>query len=41
VRKAADRVRITGQLIDAQRAQMFWAERYDRRLEDIFGRTTL
>lgn len=36
VRKAGDRVRITVQLIDAERDQHVWAERYDRRLEDIF-----
>ena len=37
VRKAADRVRITGQLIDAATGAHVWAERYDRRLEDIFA----
>lgn len=37
VRKAADRVRITGQLIDAVTGAHVWAERYDRRLEDIFA----
>src|SRR5262249_7243773 len=37
VRKAADRVRITGQLIDASTGANVWAERYDRRLEDIFA----
>jgi adenylate cyclase len=37
VRKAADRVRITGQLIDATTGAHVWAERYDRRLEDIFA----
>src|SRR5215813_434950 len=37
VRKAADRVRITGQLIDASTGAHVWAERYDRRLEDIFA----
>jgi adenylate cyclase len=37
VRKAADRVRITGQLIDAATGTHVWAERYDRRLEDIFA----
>ncbi len=30
VRKAADRVRITGQLIDAATGAHLWAERYDR-----------
>jgi adenylate cyclase len=37
VRKAADRVRITGQLIDAATGAHVWAERYDRRLEDLFA----
>jgi adenylate cyclase len=37
VRKAGDRVRITGQLIDASTGAHVWAERYDRRLEDIFA----
>ena len=36
VRKAANRVRITAQLIDAGGGQHIWAERYDRALEDIF-----
>jgi len=36
VRKAGDRVRITGQLIDASTGTHVWAERYDRRIEDIF-----
>ncbi|HET7803566.1 MAG TPA: winged helix-turn-helix domain-containing protein [Pseudolabrys sp.] len=37
VRRAADRVRITGQLIDAATGAHVWAERYDRRFEDIFA----
>ena len=37
VRKAGNRVRITGQLIDATSGHHVWAERYDRALEDIFG----
>jgi adenylate cyclase len=36
VRKAANRVRITAQLIEAETGNHVWAERYDRRLEDIF-----
>ena len=36
VRKAANRVRITSQLIDAETGNHVWAERYDRSLEDIF-----
>ncbi len=37
VRKAANRVRITGQLIEAQTGAHLWAERYDRPLDDIFA----
>jgi adenylate cyclase len=37
VRKAGDRVRVTVQLIDAQTDRHVWAERYDRKLEDIFA----
>jgi len=36
VRKAADRVRVTVQLIDGGTETHVWAERYDRKLEDIF-----
>jgi TolB-like protein len=37
VRKAGDRVRINAQLVEAQTGVHLWAERYDRRLEDIFA----
>src|SRR6516165_589741 len=36
VRKAADRVRVTVQLIDGETETHIWAERYDRKLADIF-----
>ncbi len=36
VRKAARRVRITGQLIDASSGAHIWADRFDGDLEDIF-----
>jgi adenylate cyclase len=36
VRKAANRVRITAQLIDGSSGGHIWAERYDRDLTDIF-----
>jgi len=36
VRKSADQVRITAQLIDVQSGAHVWAERYDRALSDIF-----
>jgi TolB-like protein len=36
VRKAADRVRITGQLIDAISGGHLWADRFDSALEDVF-----
>ncbi len=37
VRKAANRVRVTAQLIDATTGMHIWADRYDRDLEDIFA----
>ncbi len=37
VRKAGDRVRVTVQLIDGETETHVWAERYDRKLEDIFA----
>jgi adenylate cyclase len=37
VRRAADRVRITVQLIDTTSDGHIWAERYDRKLDDIFA----
>jgi len=36
VRRAGNRIRITGQLIDAETGNHLWAERYDRDLDDIF-----
>jgi adenylate cyclase len=36
VRKAANRVRITGQLIDTASGAHIWADRFDGTLEDIF-----
>ena len=36
VRKAANRVRITGQLIDAATGAHLWAERFEGTLDDIF-----
>jgi len=36
VRKAASRVRITGQLIDATTGNHIWADRFDGALDDIF-----
>jgi len=37
VQRAAERVRITVQLIDAASGVHLWAERYDRELKDIFA----
>ena len=37
VRKAGDRLRITVQLIDTATDAHIWAERYDRKLDDIFA----
>jgi adenylate cyclase len=36
VRKSGNRIRITGQLIDAASGAHLWADRYDGALEDIF-----
>jgi adenylate cyclase len=36
VRKSGDRVRVTVQLIDSESGSHVWAERYDRRIDDIF-----
>jgi adenylate cyclase len=37
VRKVGNRVRITGQLVEAATGAHLWAERYDRDLNDIFA----
>jgi adenylate cyclase len=37
VRKAGDRLRVTVQLIDTETDAHIWAERYDRKLDDIFA----
>jgi TolB-like protein len=37
VRKLAQRVRITAQLVDAATGAHVWAERYDRTVEDVFA----
>jgi adenylate cyclase len=37
VRRVTDRIRITGQLIDAVSGAHVWAERYDRKSDDIFA----
>jgi TolB-like protein len=37
IRKADNRVRVTGQLIDASNGNHLWAEKYDRELADIFA----
>ena len=37
MRKAGNRVRVTGQLIDGSNGGHMWAERYDRDLTDIFA----
>ena len=37
VRKAGERLRVTGQLIDAASGNHIWAERYDRPTADIFA----
>jgi len=37
IRKSANRIRITTQLIDARNGSHVWAERYDRAIDDIFA----
>ena len=37
VRKAGERVRISGQLVETETSVHLWSERYDRRLEDVFA----
>ena len=37
VRKAANRLRVTAQLIDATTEKHLWVQNYDRQLEDIFA----
>ncbi|OHV78633.1 adenylate/guanylate cyclase domain-containing protein [Ensifer sp. LCM 4579] len=37
VRKSGDRVRVTVQLIDATNDAHIWADKYDRKLDDIFA----
>ncbi len=37
VRTAGGRIRVTGQLIDAESGKHIWADRYDRELQDIFA----
>jgi adenylate cyclase len=37
VRTAGERIRITGQLVDAETGKHIWAERYDRELQDVFA----
>lgn len=37
VRRAGDRVRVNAQLIEAASGHHLWAERFDRRIEDVFA----
>ena len=37
VRRAGDRIRVTVQLIDATADRHIWAEKYDRRADDVFA----
>ncbi|MEJ2221331.1 MAG: adenylate/guanylate cyclase domain-containing protein [Desulfobacterales bacterium] len=37
VRKAGDRVRITARLIETSSGRQIWADRYDRKIDDIFA----
>jgi serine/threonine protein kinase/Tfp pilus assembly protein PilF len=37
VRKAGDRLRVTAQLVDAERGHQLWSKRFDRELSDVFA----
>jgi adenylate cyclase len=37
IQKSGDRLRITGQLIDATTDHHLWADQYDRKIEDLFA----
>jgi adenylate cyclase len=37
VRRIANRVRVTGQLIEAETGKHIWADRYDRTFDDVFA----
>jgi adenylate cyclase len=37
MRRASGRVRITGQLVEAESGRHIWAERYDRAIDDVFA----
>jgi adenylate cyclase len=37
VRRSGNRVRITGQLIEAETGAHLWAERYERPIDDFFA----
>ena len=37
VRRSGERVRVSAQLIDAETGTQLWAERYDRKLTDVFA----
>src|SRR5262249_58556954 len=37
VRRSADRIRISAQLVEAETGKHLWAERYDRDLQDVFA----
>src|SRR6202035_4946307 len=37
LRKSGNRIRVTGQLVEAEIGNHVWAERYDRDLADIFA----
>jgi adenylate cyclase len=37
VRKAFNRLRVTGQLVEAETGRHIWADRYDRTLDDVFA----
>ena len=36
VRRSADRIRVTAQLIDVETASQIWADRYDGQMNNVF-----
>ena len=37
IQRAGDRIRVTAQLVDGATGRHRWAERYDRKIEDVFS----
>ena len=37
IQRAGDRIRVTVRLIEAKSEAQVWGEKYDRKLDDLFG----